>query len=140
MFGEGSDRPQGSALLGPSRAPFVGRERELNALLQRMAAAERGEGGVVLISGEPGVGKSRLLAEIARPEEVRRLGPIGLGLSLASLTTAEFLRLDEALGARASCDLVGVPDLEVRREVRVHVQEFEQAAVSACRVAPQLVE
>lgn len=40
----------------------------------------------------------RLLAEIARPEELRRLGTVGLGLSLASLTTAEFLRLDSALG------------------------------------------
>ncbi len=64
-LGARSDQPQSSTQLGPSRAPFVGRERELSALLQRLAAAERGEGGVVLISGEPGVGKSRLLAEIA---------------------------------------------------------------------------
>src|SRR2546427_11259445 len=75
--GAGSGRLQRSVLLGPSRAPFVGRERELNALLERMATAERGEGGVVLISGEPGVGKSRLLAEIAsraRAEGWRVLG------------------------------------------------------------------
>lgn len=58
-----SDQP--SAQLRPARAPFVGRDRELNALLERLAAAGRGEGGVVLISGEPGVGKSRLLAEIS---------------------------------------------------------------------------
>lgn len=54
-----------SGFLGPWLAPFVGRDRELSALLQRLAAAERGHGGVVLISGEPGVGKSRLLAEVA---------------------------------------------------------------------------
>ncbi len=41
----------------------------------------------------------RLLAELARPEEARRLGPAGLCLSVASLTSAEFLRFDEALGA-----------------------------------------
>jgi DNA-binding CsgD family transcriptional regulator len=64
-FGVESDRLRASAQLGPKRAPFVGRERELSAVLERLAAAERGEGGVVLISGEPGVGKSRLLAEIA---------------------------------------------------------------------------
>ncbi|TMF73650.1 MAG: ATP-binding protein [Chloroflexi bacterium] len=63
--GARSSRPRGPVQLGPSLAPFVGRERDLNALLERVAAAERGEGGVVLISGEPGVGKSRLLAEIA---------------------------------------------------------------------------
>jgi DNA-binding CsgD family transcriptional regulator len=70
-FGAGSGPPQTSPLLGPSPAPFVGRERELNALLQRVAAAELGQGGVVLISGEPGVGKSRLLAEIASRARAR---------------------------------------------------------------------
>lgn len=64
-FGSGTGRPQTSALLGPSLAPFVGRERELKALVQRVATAELGHGGVILISGEPGVGKSRLLSETA---------------------------------------------------------------------------
>jgi ATP/maltotriose-dependent transcriptional regulator MalT len=63
--GARSARSKTSALLGPSRAPFVGRERELKALVQRVATAELGQGGVVLISGEPGVGKSRLLSETA---------------------------------------------------------------------------
>jgi ATP/maltotriose-dependent transcriptional regulator MalT len=70
-FGAGSGPPQTSPVLGPSPAPFVGRERELNALLQRVAAAELGQGGVVLISGEPGVGKSRLLGEIASRARAR---------------------------------------------------------------------
>ena len=40
----------------------------------------------------------RLLAELLRPEEARRLGRAGLRLSLASLVAPEFLRLDAVLG------------------------------------------
>src|SRR5262245_34026670 len=41
--------------------PFVGREAERSLLLSRWERAREGEGQVVLISGEPGIGKSRLL-------------------------------------------------------------------------------
>ena len=40
--------------------PFVGRDREVEQLLVRWKRARAGEGQVVLISGEPGVGKSRI--------------------------------------------------------------------------------
>ena len=49
--------------------PFVGRADELQLLSQRLADARRGHARTVLIGGEAGVGKSRLLsrfAEIAR--------------------------------------------------------------------------
>ena len=42
---------------------FVGRDRELEALLDLFAAVEEGRGQAVGIVGEPGVGKSRLLLE-----------------------------------------------------------------------------
>jgi predicted ATPase/class 3 adenylate cyclase len=42
-------------------APFVGREDELRLLLSRWERVLDGEGQVVLIIGEPGIGKSRLL-------------------------------------------------------------------------------
>src|SRR6516225_7010771 len=41
--------------------PLVGREQELGLLLDRWALAQDGEGQVVLLSGEPGIGKSRIL-------------------------------------------------------------------------------
>jgi class 3 adenylate cyclase/predicted ATPase len=43
---------------------FVGREEELELLLRRWSKAKAGEGQVVLLSGEPGIGKSRLTAAL----------------------------------------------------------------------------
>ena len=50
---------------GGARAltPFVGREEELSLLTRRWDRARTGEGQLVLIVGEPGLGKSRLIEE-----------------------------------------------------------------------------
>ena len=56
--------------------PLVGREEELELLLRRWSRAKSGEGQVVLISGEAGIGKSRLTAallEAIAPEPHTRL-------------------------------------------------------------------
>ncbi len=44
--------------------PMVGREQELGLLLDRWQQAQEGEGQVVLLSGEPGIGKSRVLSTL----------------------------------------------------------------------------
>src|SRR5215472_10479113 len=44
---------------------LVGREEEIDFLLERQRLACKGEGQIVLISGEPGIGKSRLVAALA---------------------------------------------------------------------------
>jgi class 3 adenylate cyclase/ABC-type transport system involved in cytochrome c biogenesis ATPase subunit len=46
--------------------PLVGRDEEFDLLLRRWRQAKSGEGRVVLLSGEPGMGKSRLTAELSR--------------------------------------------------------------------------
>jgi class 3 adenylate cyclase len=59
-----------------SLTPLVGRKEELELLLRRWRQAASGEGHVVLLSGEPGIGKSRLmvaLQEWLQPEPHTRL-------------------------------------------------------------------
>jgi predicted ATPase len=46
------------------RGRLVGRERELSDALRLWHKAQLGEGEILLISGEPGIGKSRLAREI----------------------------------------------------------------------------
>jgi class 3 adenylate cyclase/predicted ATPase len=48
------------AALRSARTPLVGRDEELALLERRWRQAKSGEGWVVLVSGEPGIGKSRL--------------------------------------------------------------------------------
>ena len=58
-------RASGGGRRGGARAltPFVGREEELGLLARRWERARAGEGQLVLIVGEPGLGKSRLIEE-----------------------------------------------------------------------------
>ena len=51
--------------------PFVGRETERRQLVDAMESVLAGAGGVVLVEGEPGVGKTRLAAEAAEDAQWR---------------------------------------------------------------------
>jgi class 3 adenylate cyclase len=52
------------ALRASSLTPLVGREEELELLLRRWERTKAGTGQVVLISGEPGLGKSRVIVAL----------------------------------------------------------------------------
>jgi class 3 adenylate cyclase/tetratricopeptide (TPR) repeat protein len=54
---------------GPPRAPFVDRQDSRADLRQAMHAALGGRGSLVLVSGEPGVGKTRLATEVCAEAE-----------------------------------------------------------------------
>jgi class 3 adenylate cyclase/tetratricopeptide (TPR) repeat protein len=53
------------ALRGSALSPLVGRDEEIELLLRRWARAKAGAGQVVMVSGEPGIGKSRIIAALA---------------------------------------------------------------------------
>jgi predicted ATPase len=64
------------ALHASGLTQLVGREEELDLLIRRWSKAKSGEGQVVLLSGEPGIGKSRLTAALIEwlaPEPHTRL-------------------------------------------------------------------
>ena len=59
-----ASRFDAAALSGLS--PFVGREADTSHIVDKWKYAERGQGQVVLLSGEAGIGKSRILEEVRR--------------------------------------------------------------------------
>ena len=60
------------ALRSATLSPLVGRDEEVQLLLRRWAQAKDGEGQIVLISGEAGIGKSRIAAALQERLEPER--------------------------------------------------------------------
>ena len=60
------DRTRLQAAVARGLTPFVGRTAELETLKRALELASDGSGQVVAVSGEAGVGKSRLIYELAR--------------------------------------------------------------------------
>jgi TOMM system kinase/cyclase fusion protein len=56
--------------------PFVGRQEELGSLQRRWTQAKERSGQVVLLSGEPGIGKSRLVHELQDQIKAERVSSI----------------------------------------------------------------
>ena len=75
IAGEVATESRFEAAHGTALTRIVGREAELQLLLDRWQLAERGEGQAVLISGEAGIGKSRLMQalreQVANEKHVR---------------------------------------------------------------------
>ena len=59
---------------GRTPSAFVGREDELGALMTALADTPRRKGRLVLVGGEPGIGKSRLAEELVAGAGPRRAG------------------------------------------------------------------
>lgn len=63
-------------LLRPQATPLIGREPEMTLLKERLEEAAAGRGGMVLIGGEPGAGKTRLGEEALALGHARGMLPL----------------------------------------------------------------
>lgn len=115
-------------------ASFVGRDSELATLRAALKKAERGEGGLWLIGGESGVGKSRLLEELRTQALVRgahvergqatsgahagyeifreALRSLALSLPLSPLEESTLLSIVPELPSLRGHDIAPPPELE----------------------------
>jgi len=119
----------------PLDAKLAGREQELALLESRLESAARGHGHAVEISGEAGIGKSRLLLElVAGP---RADPPVYLeGRCAPAATTIPFHPF--LMIVRSACGIAESDELEVVRE-RV-VAALTAAGLDAEALAPMLIQ
>ena len=64
VTGEGTARSRFEVVARRGLTPLVGRDLEAGFLAERWEQAQAGAGQAVLLSGEPGIGKSRLTSEL----------------------------------------------------------------------------
>src|SRR6266487_3682240 len=77
---------------------LIGRSAELTALEDCLEAAAHGQGGIVLLAGEAGIGKSRLVAELRRSAETQDFQLLG-GRCFPTDRACPYAPLLELLGA-----------------------------------------
>lgn len=88
--------------------PFVGRENELEQLRGWWSRAAHGSGGMVLVSGEAGIGKSRLIGELAGQAERE-----GARVLLGGTTFIESIAYQSVVEAlRSAVPLLAALDIE----------------------------
>jgi class 3 adenylate cyclase/tetratricopeptide (TPR) repeat protein len=111
VLGLGTRRSPLEGLRSPHGGRFVGRERQLAALQELMGEAASGRGQVVGIVAEPGMGKSRIVAELRRSLAAERLTVLE-GRCLSYGSTVPYVPLADIV--RANC---GIADGDLPAEV-----------------------
>src|SRR5271169_445726 len=77
-------------------APFIGREKEMAELQRRLHAAIAGECEFVVLAGEPGIGKSRLVEELKNLARARKI----------RVLSGRFVEHDRAFAHQGFCELI----------------------------------
>ncbi len=80
----------------PVQSPFVAREKEFSELQRRLNAAIQGECQFAVVSGEAGIGKSRLLNELENLAKARKIGVLH----------GRFVEQDKAFPYQGFCEAI----------------------------------
>ncbi len=100
---------------------LIGRETELSALEDALLAALRGDGGVVIVGGEAGMGKTRLVTELSARAQRLRCVVMSGACSEAELSLP-YLPLLEAIGNRLTSENLD----ELRQRLGAAADELAQ--------------
>src|SRR5262249_18495815 len=112
---------------------FVGRENELEALIQALARAAAGRGQVIAIVGEAGVGKSRLVWEVTHSHRVHgwlvlHAGSVSYGKATSYLPVIDLLKgyfvIEDRDGPRAVQEKLTGKLLTLDRELEPSLPAF----------------
>jgi class 3 adenylate cyclase/tetratricopeptide (TPR) repeat protein len=135
------------------QSTFVGRERELERLIDALGRAAGGERQVFLVGGEPGVGKTRLAAEFSRvaidkgalllygrcsPDPLAAYEPFVEAFNADGVPTFDELRARAALvrGGRDPAERAGASESEEFSERYWLFEEVVAAITMAAAVRP----
>ncbi len=113
--------------------PFVGREREIETLIDGLSRAEQGEGQVVLLSGEPGIGKTRLQQELSRRTQGRTAAWLGCTCSAYHQNSALYPVIEQLMRT-----LGFKPDEEPQESLAKLEDWLESLELPVAEMAPPL--
>jgi class 3 adenylate cyclase/tetratricopeptide (TPR) repeat protein len=134
----------GRITAGDDLSPFTGRDLELAELRRAFDVAAAGEGQVVGLAGDPGLGKSRLALEFCRAAEDRATVIVGrclsYGASIPYLPLFELVRQECGIAAGDTPDLAGSKiELKVKAlELDVSLAQYLQHAFGVSAGGPGL--
>ncbi len=127
-------RPPGTTGIGGGDAvPLVGRGHEFGLLVERVARLADGCGHTVLVEGEPGIGKSRLLCELARYVQ-----PQDMPTFTANCYEIERATPYQPVIALVTRALDRLPDTALRRLAPVSLAELAALVPELCERFPDL--
>jgi predicted ATPase len=123
--------PARQAVIDLDELPLVGREEERAALLSHLEAAVLGQGGIILLEGEAGIGKSRLARALADGARWRNVSTLMAAIDIPSSYALLLAALSPALTPLRLRQLVRLVD-------HVHLQAVAPILPHVAQVLPDL--